>query len=65
VQIRMMGGTIPTGVAVGSLDVPFAIVPLVNADNNQHSANENMRLGNYIDGVRGLAGLLTEPFKAP
>jgi acetylornithine deacetylase/succinyl-diaminopimelate desuccinylase-like protein len=37
------------------------IVPFVNADNNQHSANENMRLGNYIDGVRGLAGILAEP----
>jgi hypothetical protein len=34
-------------------------------DNNQHSANENMRLGNYIEGVRGLAGMLTEPFKVP
>jgi acetylornithine deacetylase/succinyl-diaminopimelate desuccinylase-like protein len=65
VQIRMMGGTVPTGVAVSALKVPFAIVPFVNADNNQHSANENMRLGNYIEGVRGLAGMLTEPFKAP
>jgi acetylornithine deacetylase/succinyl-diaminopimelate desuccinylase-like protein len=65
VQIRMMGGTVPTGVVVGALNVPFAIVSLVNADNNQHSANENMRLGNYIEGVRGLAGLLTEPFKVP
>jgi acetylornithine deacetylase/succinyl-diaminopimelate desuccinylase-like protein len=65
VQIRMMGGTVPTGVAVGALNVPFAIVPLVNADNNQHSFDENMRLGNYIDGVRGLAGLLTEPFPTP
>jgi hypothetical protein len=24
-----------------------------------------MRLGNYVEGVRGLAGMLTEPFKAP
>jgi acetylornithine deacetylase/succinyl-diaminopimelate desuccinylase-like protein len=62
VQIRMMGGTVPTGTAVSALKVPFAIVPLVNADNNQHSFNENMRLGNYIDGVRGLTGLLTQPF---
>jgi len=61
VQIRMMGGTVPTGTMVSALKVPFVIVPLVNADNNQHSANENMRLGNYIDGVRGLAGILSEP----
>ena len=48
---------------VGALKIPFVIVPLVNADNNQHSANENMRLGNYIDGVRTLTGILTEPFE--
>ena len=65
VEIRMMGGTVPTGAAVGALNVPFAIVPLVNADNSQHSFDENMRLGNYVDGVRSLAGLLTEPLARP
>lgn len=63
VQIRMMGGTVPTGAMVGALKIPFVIVPLVNADNNQHSANENMRLGNYIDGVRSLTSILSEPFE--
>ena len=62
VRVRMMGGTVPTGAAVEALRVPFAIVPLVNADNNQHSFDENMRLGNYVDGVKGLIGLLREPF---
>jgi len=52
---------VPTGSMVDALKVPFVIVPLVNADNNQHSANENMRLGNYLEGVRGLAGILAEP----
>lgn len=62
VQIRMMGGTVPTGAMVGALKIPFVIVPLVNADNNQHSANENMRLGNYIDGVYSITSILSEPF---
>lgn len=62
VQIRMMGGTVPTGAAVSALKIPFVIVPLVNADNNQHSNNENMRVGNYFDGVHSLANILTEPF---
>ena len=61
-RIRMMGGTVLTGAAVEALRVPFALVPLVNADNNQHSFDENMRLGNYVDGVKGLVGLLREPF---
>lgn len=59
VRIRMMGGTVPTAEIVDALQVPFVIVPLVNADNNQHAANENMRMGNYINGVRTLYSLVT------
>ncbi len=62
VRIRMMGGTVPTAEIVEALKVPFAIVPLVNADNNQHASNENMRMGNYIDGVRTIYSLVTHPF---
>ncbi len=62
VRIRMMGGTVPTGAAVEALKVPFVIVPLVNADNNQHSNDENLRLGNYVAGVKGLIGILQQPF---
>ncbi|MGO4332866.1 M20/M25/M40 family metallo-hydrolase [Cupriavidus sp. 2TAF22] len=63
VQIRMMGGTVPTGAAVQALQSPFVIVPLVNADNNQHSYDENMRLGNYRDGIRTVMGILQTPFR--
>ncbi|CAO3403030.1 Acetylornithine deacetylase/Succinyl-diaminopimelate desuccinylase and related deacylases [Azospirillum palustre] len=62
VRIRMMGGTVPTGAAVEALKVPFVIVPLVNADNNQHSYDENLRVGNFVSGVKGLIGLLQQPF---
>ncbi|MEP6876044.1 MAG: M20/M25/M40 family metallo-hydrolase [Burkholderiales bacterium] len=63
VRIRMMGGTVPTAEIVEALRVPFAIVPLVNADNNQHASNENMRIGNYIDGVRTIHSLLTREMR--
>ena len=61
VRIRMMVGTVPTAEIVKSLEVPFVIVPLVNAYNNQHAANENMRMGNYVDGIRTLYSLITKP----
>jgi len=61
VRIRMMGGTVPTAEIVQVLQVPFAIIPLVNADNNQHAANENLRMGNYVSGVRSIYALLTRP----
>ena len=59
VQIRMMGGTIPTDALVRRLAIPFAIIPLANYDDNQHAPNENLRLANMEDGVRSLIALLT------
>jgi len=53
---------VPTAEIANVLKVPFVIIPLVNADNNQHAANENLRLGNYVNGVRTLYGLMTAPF---
>jgi acetylornithine deacetylase/succinyl-diaminopimelate desuccinylase-like protein len=35
-------------------------IPTVNADNNQHSPNENLRLGNYKEGIRAIMSVLTE-----
>ena len=58
VRIRMMGGTVPTSEIVGPLRLPFVIVPLVNADNNQHAFDENLRAGNYVSGMRTILGLL-------
>jgi len=61
VRIRMMGGSVPTDKLVDALDLPFVIVPLVNPDNNQHSFDENLRIGHYLDGVRAFAGFLRSP----
>jgi acetylornithine deacetylase/succinyl-diaminopimelate desuccinylase-like protein len=58
----MMGGSVPTDKLVDALEVPFVIIPLVNADNNQHSFDENLRIGHYLDGMRALLGLLRTPF---
>jgi acetylornithine deacetylase/succinyl-diaminopimelate desuccinylase-like protein len=62
VRIRMMGGTLPTDALVGPLGTPFVLVPLVNADNNQHAYDENLRLGNYLDGIRTVVGLILTPY---
>jgi acetylornithine deacetylase/succinyl-diaminopimelate desuccinylase-like protein len=62
VRIRMMGGTVPTDVLVDALRLPFVLVPTVNPDNNQHSHDENLRIGNFISGTRTLRSLLTTPY---
>jgi acetylornithine deacetylase/succinyl-diaminopimelate desuccinylase-like protein len=58
VRIRMMGGSLPTEQLVSALKTPFVILPLVNADNNQHSFDENLRIGHYIGGMQTLLRLL-------
>jgi len=51
ILIRTSGGSVPISPFVETLGVPAAKVPTVNMDNNQHSPNENLRLGNYIEGI--------------
>jgi acetylornithine deacetylase/succinyl-diaminopimelate desuccinylase-like protein len=63
VRIRMMGGSVPTDSLVETLGAPFVIVPLVNGDNNQHTFDENMRIGHYMDGIRAIAGMLRSPYQ--
>jgi acetylornithine deacetylase/succinyl-diaminopimelate desuccinylase-like protein len=61
VRIVMMGGSVPSGPLIDGLGKPVLLIPLVNADNNQHAANENMRMGNYFAGVRTLYALFSQP----
>jgi len=60
ILIRMSGGSIPISPFVNTLNVPAVTVPTVNRDNNQHSPNENIRLGNYRDGIKTILAILTE-----
>lgn len=62
VKIRTGGGSIPISPFVTSLGVPAILVPAVYIENNQHSPNENLRLGNYVDGIRAYLAILTQPF---
>ncbi len=60
-KIRTGGGSIPISPFVRNLNLPAILVPAVYIDNNQHSPNENLRLGNYVDGIRGYLAILTQP----
>jgi acetylornithine deacetylase/succinyl-diaminopimelate desuccinylase-like protein len=60
ILIRTLGGSIPIAPIIDALDVSAAIVPTVNIDNNQHSPNENLRLGNFVDGIAMLMSVLSQ-----
>ncbi|QCW99012.1 M20/M25/M40 family metallo-hydrolase [Aggregatimonas sangjinii] len=60
IRIRMSGGSIPISPFVNTLGIPAVTVPTVNRDNNQHSPNENLRLGNYREGIKTMIAILGE-----
>jgi len=62
IRIRTSGGSIPIAPFVSTLGIPAVTVPNVNRDNNQHSPNENLRLGNLEEGIRICLAILSEPF---
>jgi acetylornithine deacetylase/succinyl-diaminopimelate desuccinylase-like protein len=59
VQIRIMGGTVPIAAFINELKIPAFIVPMVNADNNQHSPNENLKIGQIAYGIQVFYGILS------
>ncbi len=61
IRERTMGGSIPISPFVRILEAPAVVIPFANKDNNQHSPNENLRLGNYIDGIKTMYYILSTP----
>lgn len=52
-----LGGSIPMHLFAGDRGLPVIGVPIANYDNNQHAANENIRLGNLWMGIEIYASL--------
>ena len=53
-----MGGSLPLYLFADILKVPIVSVPVVNHDNNQHAANENLRIQNLWDAIETYAVLV-------
>ena len=54
-----LGGSVPLYILETATGAPQIGVPMVNHDNNQHSANENLRLKNLWDGIETFAALMS------
>lgn len=63
VRLRTSGGSIPIAPFVRTLGVPAVSLPTVNPDNNQHSPDENLRVGNFLDGIAAVLAVLDEPIQ--
>jgi len=58
--LPMMGGSVPLYLFAQRFHVPVIGLPIVNHDNNQHAANENLRLKNLWDGIDSYAGMIAQ-----
>ncbi len=63
VVIPTYGGSIPGYLFPEVLGAAFVNLPIVNPDNNQHSPNENLRLGHFFEGIISLAAALRAPWE--
>lgn len=54
-----MGGSLPLEAIERAARTRTIVVPIANYDDNQHAANENLRLENLWDGVQTMAALLS------
>jgi acetylornithine deacetylase/succinyl-diaminopimelate desuccinylase-like protein len=59
VLLPTMGGSVPLGAMERAAHTRTITVPIANYDDNQHAANENLRLQNLWDGTQTMAALLT------
>ena len=57
VTLPTLGGSVPMHLFAETSRVPIVGIPIANHDNNQHAANENIRLQNLWDGITMYAGL--------
>jgi acetylornithine deacetylase/succinyl-diaminopimelate desuccinylase-like protein len=58
VKLPTLGGSVPLYNFTDVLGVLTVGIPTVNHDNNQHSPNENLRLGNFWSAIETLAAAM-------
>jgi acetylornithine deacetylase/succinyl-diaminopimelate desuccinylase-like protein len=59
VQMPTIGGSLPFSTFSDTLAMPTIGLAVVNFDNNQHAANENIRIGHFWEAIDIFAALLT------
>lgn len=59
IELPTSGGSLPLAIIEKTLGTRSIDVPTANYDDNQHAANENLRLGNLWEGIVTYATMLT------
>ncbi len=59
-RVPALGGSVPMYLFAGPNRIPVIGLPIANYDDNQHTADENLRIQNLWDGIEMYAGLFSE-----
>ena len=60
IKMRTTGGSQPIAPFIKTLGIPAVSVRIPNPDNSIHSPNENIRVGNFFEGIETMVAILTE-----
>lgn len=63
VKQRTTGGSQPIEPFITTLGIPAISIRIPNPDNNIHAPNENLRIGNFTEGIQMCLGILTQKMK--
>jgi len=59
ILMRTTGGSQPIAPFISTLNIPAVAIRIPNPDNNIHSPNENIRMGNFKEGIMSCLSILT------
>ena len=59
ILLPTLGGSLPLYLFTDVLKKPALVVPIANHDNNQHAANENIRIDNLWYGIKLMGAIMT------
>ncbi len=63
IKLRTTGGSQPIAPFVNTLKVPAISVRIPNPGSNIHASDENIRVGNFLEGIQTCLSILTEPIR--
>ena len=63
VKMRTTGGSQPMAPFINMLGIPAVSIRIPNPDNSIHAPNENLRVGNYLEGIETCLAILNQPIE--
>lgn len=62
IRMQATGGSQPIAPFITTLGIPAISVRIPNPDNSIHAPNENLRIGNFHEGLKMCLGILTQKY---